>query len=164
MKIKPGTFWPVIIAGALGLHVLAMMVMVSFATSNDSYAVEPDYYRKALNWDDKRAQDHRNNELGWQLTFAVKPVDPGIDPTLRVDLVDEHDTPIYEARVEVEAFSNIRRDVVHHATVAPSNEGYEVSMPMHGNGRWEFRFVVTRGDDVFTYAETRHVYPQKPEQ
>ena len=163
MKIKPGAFWPAIIAGALGLHVLAMMAMVSLATSNDSYAVEPDYYRKALTWNDKRAQDHRNDELGWRLDFAVEPASTGADPVLRVDLVDADGTPIIDAVVSVEAFANTRRDDVLTASLSPVADVYETTMPMRGNGRWEFRFTVTRGDEVFTYAETRHIYPQIPD-
>jgi nitrogen fixation protein FixH len=161
--MKPSTFWPAIIAGALGLHVLAMMVMVSFATSNDSYAVEPDYYQKALNWNQKQAQDRSNSELGWSLDFVVESAAPGNDPMLRVSLTDADGSPLDGAEIAVEAFSNVRRDDILAATVMPSGGGYQTTMPMRGNGRWEFRFIVTRGDDVFTYTETRHVYPQRPE-
>lgn len=160
MKIRPGVFWPAVIAGALALHVIAMTVMVYIATSNDSYAVEPDYYAKALAWDERRAQEHHNAELGWRLDFVVEPAAPGADPVLRTTLVDADGVPVTGARVAVEAFANVRRDDVLTATLSPTPDGYEIAMPMHGNGRWEFRFEVTRDQDVFTYRDTRHIYTE----
>ena len=163
MKIKPGVLWPAVIAGALGLHVIGSLVMVYFATSNESYAVEPDYYRKALAWNDKRAQDRRNTELGWQLEFTVEPVAAGADPVLRAALTDAAGAPVTGARVAVEAFSNVRRDDVLTSTLAPSDSGYESALPMRGNGLWEFRFTVTRDDEFFTFADTRHIWTQIPD-
>lgn len=162
MHVKPSVLWPTIIAGALGLHVAAMMVMVSIATSNDGYAVEPDYYRKGLAWNEKQAQDRRNSDLGWTLDFVVEPAAPGKDPVLRVTLTDTAGLPLHGAEIAAEAFSNVRRDEVLNATLDPTAEGYGTTLPMRGDGLWEFRFTVTRGDDVFTYADTRHIWTQIP--
>lgn len=161
--MKPGSLWPLLIAGALGLHVAVMMVMVWISTSDDSYAVEPDYYAKALAWDDRRAQERTNAELGWVLDFVVEPAEPGADPRLRSTLVDDAGSPITGAVVSVEAFSNVRRDDVLRATLTATADGYEASLPMRGNGRWEFRFQVTRGEELFTYRDTRHIWTQVPD-
>jgi len=162
MKIKPGTLWPFVIAGALALHVVGSLVMVYFATSNPSYAVEPDYYRKALAWDSKRAQDRYNTELGWRLEFRVEPAAPGQDPRVCVELTGPDGKPVTGARVAVETFSNIRRDETMTATLTPTDSGYQAAMPMRGNGLWEFRFTVTRGGELFTYGDTRHVWTELP--
>ena len=161
--MKPGSIWPFIIAGALVLHVAAMMAMVALATSNDSYAVEPDYYRKALAWDEKRAQDSRNAELGWRLEFTVEPAAPGGDPIVQATLTDAMGAPIDGATVAVEAFANVRRDDVLTAVLSPSDSVYQATMPVRRDGLWEFRFSVTLGDDLFTYADTRHVWTQMPD-
>ncbi|MCU0303707.1 MAG: FixH family protein [Thermoanaerobaculales bacterium] len=163
MKIKPGVLWPAVIAGALALHVLVMAAMVWVATTNDSYAVEPDYYAKALAWDERRAQERRNAELGWRLEFTVVPAAEGADPVLRATLVDDAGVPVTGARIAAEAFSNVRRDEVLTAILGPSREGYEAAIPMHGNGRWELRFEVTRDQDVYTHRDTRHIYTELPE-
>ena len=163
MKIKPGSMWPYIIGGALALHVVGSMVMVYFATSNDSYAVEPDYYQKALHWDDKRAQDRANTELGWVLDLVVEPAAAGQDPTLRVELTSADGEPVTNATVAVEAFSNVRRDDVLTAVLAATESGYASTLPMHGDGRWEFRFHVTRDSDLYTYRETRHIWTEIPD-
>jgi nitrogen fixation protein FixH len=156
--MKPGTLWPFVIAGALGLHVVGSLVMVYFATSNDSYAVEPDYYQKALHWNDRQAQDRANARLGWQLEFTVEPAEQGQDPMLRVDLTTIEGAPVADAAISVEAFANARRDDILTATVGAAESGYETTLPMRRDGLWEFRFTVTRGDDLFTYRDMRHVW------
>jgi len=156
--MKPGTIWPIVIAGALGLHVIGSLVMVYFATSNESYAVEPDYYQKALHWNDKRAQDHHNAELGWQLEFTVEPAAPGQYPTLRAELTGMDGEPITDAAIAVEAFANARREDILTATLNAADSSYLTTMPMRRDGLWEFRFSVTRGDELFTHREMRHVW------
>ena len=163
MKIKPGALWPAVIAGALGLHVVGSLVMVYFATSNESYAVEPDYYRKALAWDEKRAQDRHNAELGWRLDFTVEPATAGRDPIVRVELSTVDGGPLTDASISVEAFANARRDDVLTAGLTETDAGYQAAMPMRRDGLWEFRFTVTRGDDLFTYRDTRHVWTEIPD-
>jgi len=158
MKIKPGVLWPAVIAGALTLHVVGSLMMVYVATSNESFAVEPDYYRKALAWDDKRAQDHRNAEFGWQLNFTVEPAAPGHDPKIRVDLVDADGLPLNHAKVSLEAFANTQADKRFAVDLTAVDDHYEINLPMRRDGLWEFRFEVTRGDDKFTYLDVRHVW------
>jgi hypothetical protein len=87
--VKKGSLWPWVIGGALVLHVIGSLVVVAIATSDSSYGVEEDYYQKAVNWDEKRAQDRTNAELGWSLEFEVAPPQrPGEQPTMNVRLVD----------------------------------------------------------------------------
>ena len=161
--MKPGAVWPFIIAGALGLHVVGSMVLVYFATSNESYAVEPDYYQKALDWDDKRAQDRHNAELGWRLEFTVEPMPAGQDPITRVDLTTLDGELVTNASISVEAFANARRDDVLTAGLIETESGYQTTLPMRRNGLWEFRFTVTRDDELFTNRDTRHVWTEIPD-
>lgn len=163
MKIKPGVLWPAVIAGALTLHVVGSLAMVYFATSNESFAVEPDYYQKALAWDDKRAQDRHNVELGWKLEFTVEPAAPGHDPKISVDLLDADGAPLDRAHVSLEAFFNARADERLKVELTAVDEHYETTMHMRGDGLWEFRFTVTRGEELFTYTDTRHVWIELPE-
>ena len=163
MKIKPGVLWPAVIAGALTLHVVGSLAMVYFATSNESFAVEPDYYQKALAWDDKRAQDRHNVELGWKLEFTVEPAAPGHDPKISVDLVDADGSPLNHAQVSLTAFFNARADDRLTADLMAVDEHYETNLPMRRDGLWEFRFTVTRGEELFTHTDTRHVWTELPE-
>jgi hypothetical protein len=158
--VKKGRLWPWIIAGALALHVVGSLVMVFVATSNPSYAVEEDYYQKALHWDDKRAQDRANEELGWNLDIEVHPAaTPAGEPTLEVRLADAGGEPVDGAVVAVETFHNTRAEDILRARLDPVGEGvYRTTLPMRHNGRWEMRFTVTRGAERFTHSDTRHLF------
>ncbi len=158
--MKKRSPWPWIIAGALALHVVGSLVMVFVATSNPSYAVEEDYYQKALHWDDKRAQDRTNEELGWFVELAVRPAaTPGEEPTLEVRLADAGGEPLDGAVVAVETFHNARADDILRANLDAVGGGvYRTTLPMRHNGRWELRLTVDRGQDHFTHTETRHLY------
>ena len=161
--MKKGSLWPWIIAGALALHVVASLVVVFVAASNSSYAVEEDYYQKALHWNDKRAQDRTNEELGWILNLTVRPAaTPEEEPTLEVNLTDASGEPIDGAVVAVETFHNARADDILRANLDAIGEGvYRTALPMRHNGRWELRFTVDRGQENFTHTETRHLFVER---
>jgi hypothetical protein len=159
-EMKPGSWWPPIIAGALAFHVISSLVVVYVATSDPSYAVEDDYYQKAIAWDEKRAQDRLNQNLGWSLEFGVTPPEkPGDQPTLELTLLDAGGEPLVEAVVSVEAFHNARGDDIVREVLSDVGNGvYRASLPMTRNGRSELRFTVDRGTDHFTYTEVRHLF------
>ena len=159
--MKPGTLWPWVIGGALVLHILVSLAVVFFATTDASYAIEEDYYQKAINWDEKRAQDRTNVELGWSLAFAVTPpVTPGEHPTVEVDLADISGAPLAGAAIALETFHKARSEEIIRITLEPSEETgrYTASPTMRHNGLWELRFTVNRNGDRFTLTETRHLF------
>lgn len=158
--MKPGSWWPPIIAGALAFHVISSLVVVYVATSDPSYAVEDDYYQKAVAWDEKRAQDRLNQNLGWSLEFGVTPPEkPGDQPTLEFTLLDADGGPLAGAAISVETFHNARGDDIVREVLSDVGNGvYRASLPMTRNGRWELRFTVDRGTDHFTYTEVRHLF------
>jgi nitrogen fixation protein FixH len=159
MKIPPHVRWPAFIAGALALQVLGSIVTIYLATSNPSYAVEDDYYQKALAWDDRRAQDRRSLELGWTLQFEVTPATVAADrAVLSVDLGDAGGAPVDGALLTVEAFHNARADDVFRAPLDGHGDGrYSASLPIARQGVWELRFVAERGEDRFTHTEKRYL-------
>ncbi len=158
--MKPGSWWPLIIAGALAFHVISSLVVVYVATSDPSYAVEDDYYQKAVAWDEKRAQDRLNQDLGWSLDFSVTPPEkPGEQPTLDLTLLDAGGEPLAGAVVSVEAFHNARGDdIVREKLIDGGNGVYSATPQMNRNGRWEMRFTVDRDGDHFTHTEVRHLF------
>ena len=159
--MKKGAAWPYLIAGALALHVVVSLVVVFFATSDASYAVEEDYYQKAIDWDQKRAQDRTNASLGWRFEFEVLPPEqPGDQPRLEVTLRNEAGDPLTGATVTVEAFHNSRSDDILRASLLEIDEPgvYRATLPMQHNGRWEMRFVVERDGQRLTHSETRHLF------
>ena len=157
--MKRGWWWPPIIAGALALHVVVSLIVVYVATSDPSYAVEEDYYEKAVAWDDKKAQDRTNTRLGWSLEFSVKPpVRPADRPTLEVELLDADRRPLTGAMVMVEAFHKAHGDDIVRETLTEAEDGlYRASPAMQHDGRWELSFTVDHDGDHFTHTGTRHL-------
>ena len=157
--LPPRLRWPVLVIGALVIHVVVSLATVVVATSNPSYAVEEDYYQKALAWDARRAQDRHNLELGWQLDFEVAPPPAaGSDPQLVVRLSDRSGRPLDGARVAVAAFHNARADqIVRVEPTAAANGVYACPLAMHRAGRWELRFTVDRGGEHFTRTVVSHI-------
>ena len=66
-----GWQWPVAVGALLALGVGANVVLMLVARSNPSFAVESEYYDKALAWDDRQRQQTHNAELGWTATLEV---------------------------------------------------------------------------------------------
>jgi hypothetical protein len=72
---KQGGFsiWPVIIISLLGLNMTICAITVYAATRNPAaVTVEPDYYRKAVEWDSSRQIWSKPEEAGWDLTASAR--------------------------------------------------------------------------------------------
>jgi len=148
-----GNRWPIIIVSALALHMAASAFFVYLATSNPSFAVEEDYYQKALDWDKRRAQDAVNRTLGWRLASELNDDPASSGAALQVLLSDSEGIPIDGAVVEVEAFPIARADQILRQRLHRAGEGrYAATLTMRRQGRWELRFVATRGADRFTHV------------
>lgn len=159
MKIPAHIRWPAVIIGALALHVVISLVTVWIATSNPSYAVEEDYYQKAIHWDEKRAQDGRNSVLGWQIAFDVSPSAVVGEPAaLDLALTDSSGRPLAGATVTVETFHNARAGEILRARMVTDHDG-RCSAPLSAKrtGVWEFRFFIEHESDRFTHTETRYL-------
>jgi nitrogen fixation protein FixH len=160
MGLKKGWQWPWIIGGLMAVVLGANLILIYVATSDPSFAVEEDYYQKALAWDDKRAQDRLNTQLGWSLELDVartRSADGTVGLTTR--LLDERGRPISNARIHVETFHNARAAFVLEGDLRGDGEGYySVSLPMRRPGLWEFRFEVTRTGQRFTHTTVEELY------
>jgi len=159
MMRKPW-FWPAFLGGLLALGVGVNVALLVVANSDPSFAVEEDYYGKAIRWDDKRAQDARNVALGWHLDFAavpaVGPDAPAMELTVAVRDRDGH--ALDHAVVHLETFALARSAQVDRADLAGAGDGlYRATLPLRRPGLWEFRFRVALGADTFTWREQREV-------
>lgn len=160
MKSRAHWVWPAIVVGLLVLGAGANIGLLIVATHDPSFAVEPDYYEKAVHWDDKRAQDAVNLALGWRAEVEAEPVLDRGRPAARVvvHLADREGRPVEGAAVTLETFHLARAaDVLHGSLRAGAAGDYEVVLPLRRAGLWEFRLDVVRGDAHFTATETREV-------
>jgi len=152
-------FWPGIIFGLLALHVLFTLVMVFVATRDRSFAIEPNYYQKGLHWDATAEQLRTNARLGWKAAIEVggqASVTGQCSLTCR--LTTSQGIALDGASIDLVAFPHARANDRSSAVFEPRGEGvYETKLRMARKGLWEFRLVVRRGPDTFTYSEQRRV-------
>ena len=153
-------FWPAAIVAILALGVGANVVLLVVANSDPSFAVEEDYYRKGLDWDTKRAQDARNEKLGWRVDLAAVAAQGDDAPVLELTLIvrDPDGGTVDDAEVTLEAFPLARSATVDRTAFRGVEDGlYRASLPFRRPGLWEFRIRVARGTDVFTRTLQRDV-------
>jgi len=146
--------WPGLVIALLAMQVLMCMIAVSFATSDPSHAIEPDYYKKSLNWDQSQAQKRAMTALGWSVAIRQQAKRPTGERVLRFSPHDKSGAAILGATVTAEYFHHARanqRDTLS-TTATPDGE-YEAAIRMDRVGMWEFRITVRRGTDV--WSETR---------
>jgi len=144
-----GWYWPVGLVALLVGSAAANLALVFITSRDASFAVEPNYYAKALAWDERMAEQRRSDALGWSVALRVEPA--GAPGRMRVTarLVDGSERAIEGAQIEAEAFHNARAQHILTATFAPAGEGYAADMAIDRPGLWEFRLRAARGGDTF---------------
>jgi nitrogen fixation protein FixH len=150
--LRKDRIWPTLIVTALLGNVALGMVLIRVAKGDEHFAVEPDYYRKAVTWDATMAQARRNSALGWQLTPRLGAIQPGQDATLVLDVRDAAGVAVSDAVVTLEAMPVAYAGEVLRATLRPAGEAgrYGAAMAIARTGLWELRVDVVRGTERFT--------------
>jgi nitrogen fixation protein FixH len=150
--VKKGWYWPVLLVGLLAAGVGANVYFMCRAVSDPSFAVEPDYYAKAVAWDAHQTQARENVELGWTVALSVAPADRGTGRArVVVTLDDRNGKPVPGLTVALQAFHNARAsDIVTSTLVETPEHDYAGDVPVSRPGLWEFRVAAVRGADTFT--------------
>lgn len=158
--MKRGMWWPIGITAVLAITVGANFWVLAVANDDPSFAIEPDYYQKALKWDDEMSQQQRNATLKWQLTPALAPFGQQ-GAVLTVRLTDSTGAALTGATVTVAALANARANAILDATLAPApHDSYAVVLPIARAGEWELRFEAVRGAERFTAVRRVEATPQ----
>lgn len=146
-----GRFWPWFLAALLLVGVGANVALLVVADRDPSFAVEKDYYRKALSWDDAQEQARESRALGWTLALTSRPSGRGSGWTeLEARLRDGGGAPVSGASVALEAFHHARAADVLEADLAPRGAGvYRAELPMRRRGLWEIRLRARLGSASF---------------
>lgn len=155
--MKPGAWWPIAIVGVLAVTVGANVALILAARDPNAYVVEPDYYRKAVNWDSTMAQARASVALGWRVDAALGGWTSAGTP-LRVRLADSTGAPLSGVQLKVELINNLTPETPVH--VAPAEVGvgsYEASVPLARPGLWELRLQARRAGAFYTADLRRDV-------
>ena len=152
--MKPGMRWPVGIVAVLLLSSGGQIWFATVASQDKSFAVEGDYYDKAVHWNDELAQRRENAQLGWRVTPTLRLGTGNGDGSIVITLRDSSGAPITGATVTVLAMHNARANRQLFATLIDSGAGeYRAPLAAERPGEWELRFTVKRGEERFTISE-----------
>lgn len=135
--------WPGLVFAFIGTNVLIVTITIVAANTITGGGAEPDYYRKAVNWDQTAAERSRSDSLNWSARIAA--TSRGATITIR----DHAGAALDDATVEVEHFALLNPGNRTTTACPGIGEGrYSLNGPLPaGNG--EFRIRATRGKDVF---------------
>lgn len=147
------SWWPWFVVGLLGTHVAAMAIAVTLATRDRSFAVVPDYYQRAVNWDQAQAQIRASEKLGWRIAVeASDQVDPLGRRVASFVFTDARGSALPRATLEVEYFHHAHGDDDHMVKLSPDAADpthFTALLPMRYAGQWEFHFTGQSGGQTF---------------
>jgi nitrogen fixation protein FixH len=114
------------------------------ANDDPAFAIEPDYYRKAVAFDSTLSTARRSATLGWSASTAIVREDSGASVT--VTLADADRRPVAGASVTIDARFNARaNDVLDVALQERAPGQYAGQLDVRHAGQWEVRVDAVRG-------------------
>ncbi|MGE3164195.1 MAG: FixH family protein [Planctomycetota bacterium] len=148
---KAGWYWPWAIGGLLGFWAIGDITVLLVASNHPSFAVEEDYYQKALAWDQTKAEQQASDRLNWTATVAYVALPPGAGPGVEMVLtLRDASGPITGADVAVRTFHRAEPKAVLRAQLTDGGDGsYRAVLAMGRVGSWQVDIVAQRGDDRF---------------
>lgn len=148
---KSGLFWMFVPVGLLVTSVSGWLVMVSMAVDDPGFSVEPDYYKKASNYDsviDQRAENGRLLYGVEVLSFA--PTGAG-SAKLILSVKGPDGDPLTKAHVTADARPVARAFDVQELSLRQGDAGvFEAHLERPRAGLWEVRVRVDLDGRVFT--------------
>jgi nitrogen fixation protein FixH len=138
----------------LGSMLLGLGTMAYIAVDDPGFALEPNYYDKAVHWDRAQAEAKSSRELGWQLVLT-KPLLTAKDGSVELELgvTDRSGAAVSGASVALEAFPNAFASRVQQLSLHETAPGRYRASLRHGTaGLWELRFAVQRGQVSYRHV------------
>ena len=155
MSTVAARVWPWVPVGLLACMLAGLGSMALIATRDPGFALERDYYVKAVHYDREIAQRAVNARLGWSVVSTLGVAGQGSSTPLDVQIRTRAGL-MKGARVSVQALRNASASVVLEARCEERAPGhYYAALPLGHGGLWELRFVVEHGADRFTQV-VRH--------
>ena len=145
---KKGLGWALAPVGMLVTMFVGLGVMLSYALDDPAFGVEPNYYEKAVHFDEQQALERESRELAWSLELQSSTDANGAH--ISVSVRDREGRPVEGARVKAVAFHNARSSRLYELEFRAADGGrYTSQVSPWRKGVWEFRFEVTRASARF---------------
>lgn len=151
-----GRIWPVIICSLIGGNMTICGITAYAAFKNGGAVIEPDYDRKAQNYEQTARQLQASQRLGW--TARIDPMDASGRRPIAVTLIDAAGKPIDDADVKVVLFHRAHAKDVQAMTLSPQTNGrYENIADVRLGGAWEVRLTARSGSRYFIDKQVVYV-------
>ena len=152
--MKPGMAWPIGITAILATSVIGNLVMMRVANNDPSFAIEDNYYQRAVDFDTTMHQQGRSDALRWTAAVAIDGVHDGAG-VLRVQLRDQNSLPITADSVMAVAFFNARaneRARVRLTRDSTESGTYRQAIAVAHAGQWDVQISAWRGPEHFVLS------------
>ena len=103
---QSGWWWPWFVVALLVATAAGQGIMYYEATHDPTFAIEPDYYNKAVAYDSAMLRERETIALGWHPIGTMTAASP-TDAAVRVVLTDSLGLPVVGARVRGSAIHNL---------------------------------------------------------
>lgn len=142
LERRASIFWPGLIVSLLLVNI-GICTMTVIAASRSNFVLEPDYYQKALDWDEEKAARARLADLGWQVTGRA-----GLAGDLTVSVTDAQGKPADTAVISAMAFPHADAGDRREFTTLPESTGLFTAVNVIDRpGLWEVRLSLAAADD-----------------
>jgi FixH len=151
---RGGAIWAWVPLALLLCMFFGIGTLAYIAIDDPNFALEPDYYAKALHWDKAQAQLRENDTLGYELSLGQPLViSPAGSVEVELTLKDRSAVAISGASIEVAAFPNAFAGRVEHLQLREVGPGVYRGQLAHGMpGLWELRCAVSVGSAHYARA------------
>jgi nitrogen fixation protein FixH len=140
--------WPLIVVVILALTVGANIWVAVIASADPSFAIEENYYARAVQFDLQRAQEARSDRLRWGVELIAGPASAE-GTMLTATLRDSTGVPVRDATVRVRVRRVARSQQAAPADLAPAGDAYSAVVPMDAAGLWDVEVEARRGPARF---------------
>jgi hypothetical protein len=151
------SIWAWVPALLLGTMLVGLGSMAYVAIDDPHFALEPDYYDKAVHWDRSQAEARASAKTGLELQLNGPLVTTGDGSVeIEVHVTDRRTSPFTGAQVELQAFPNAYADRIQTLSLRETAPGvYAGRLTRSVLGLWELRFGVAR--ETVRFREVRRV-------
>lgn len=141
-----GWYWPLIIVGMLLVHASLIVGTIIYVGGKRDTYVDPDYYAKAIDWDNQREMKELAEKKGWDVSISAIPVgDDQAQRVISVTLTDQQGAAIDDAIVHVVCFNpNEMSNRVSQELDRQGRGVYEHKMPIERPGIWSCSITIQR--------------------
>ncbi len=152
-----GALWAWLPVLLLGSMLAGLGTLTYIAVDDPHFALEPNYYDKAVHWDQARDAARRSREAGFHVELGPL-VERGGVATLELSLRDRTNQPVSGASVTVEAFPNAYATRVERLRLREVSPGkYVGELRRAVPGLWELRLSARAAAQRFQQVLRRDV-------